>query len=111
MNQLLHLSTKFKKLKASGKKHVPENLKAKILKQLEVSNITLERAAKILEVNPTTIYRWKQAKLSIQVPSSIKEKKIVEDKFIEVPHPLRKSDVQLFLELDLGSGSLLRIYR
>lgn len=136
MNELHSLSLQLTKLKETGQK-IPVILKEQVIKAIENSNLPLNEAADILNLHSMTFYKWRHKlnkNLDIQKrPSNVKKvrvkknkKRYKKDNFQKkndslellpaqlsqsIPMPSSKTTNQLFLEINLGHGASVRIYR
>ncbi len=108
MNDLFTLSTQIKSLRKNGKLHIPISLQKEILKTIESKHIPMDQAADVLGLHQMTFYKWRR-KLN---------KKVVPCEFTVLPStptippiiPALSTPVP-FLEIDLGSGCMLRIFK
>lgn len=129
MNELQSLASEIAKLKKTGRKTIPLLLKEQIVKTIERSDLPVGQAANILNLHAMTFYKWRRylkrkADVSRKTPRPVivkKNRKRIKDDFIEilpsavmppsVNTSLSNGNGQLFLEIDLGKGMLMRLYR
>ncbi len=104
MSKLIDFAQQIKSLREDGQKKIPVRLQKKILKIITEEGLDAEEAASSLNIHPVTISKWRRKiKKKEELPS-----------FIEVA-PSKPSPVVLrqlpFIELDLGDGKTLRIFK
>lgn len=136
MNELQSLSSQLTKLKEAGQNKIPVSLKEEIVRAIETSRLSLDEAVNIFKIHPMTFYKWRRKLMNNTVSANTvtvrtvttkknkkyKKRKIIQkkDNFIELLPPAippsisilpKNTSKQLFLEIELGHGNSLRIYR
>jgi len=136
MEALKSLSLEISQLRANGQKKIPLELKNKILKYMEEMDDSIESCADVLKLHCTTIHRWKRSLKKVGFSSVPKKngpigrkktqslpRRAKKEKFVELFPPIKpeipligetytqKTHESLFIEINLGNGAILRVYR
>jgi hypothetical protein len=116
MTELLSLSNDIKKIRDEGKRYIPVDLQNKILKKIDLLQLSPKEAGKKLDIHPITFSKWRRKRAGKfnnhkKVKGIIVDKELTNQQFIELPRIVGKTGPNLFIELDLGMGAYLRIYR
>jgi IS30 family transposase len=135
MNELQSLSLQLTKLKETGQTKVPIVLQTQIISAIENSNLSVKEAANVLNLHHMTFYKWRhKLKKNAVILTKASQVKAVrkykkrckqnhvqkQDDFLELLSPQLSQAIatspsktinQLFLEINLGHGASVRIYR
>ena len=131
MNKLQTLSLELDKIRETGQKRIPPVLKKQILQAIEESGTPLIEASDILKLHPMTLYKWKRNPVKNNTSKTRRRKNTVKNKifnkhnsgknhndFVELVSTQISQAItpdkaihSLFIEINLGQGAFLRVYR